>query len=397
MITTIAIGLSMLFLGTFIGYKVPKNKNNLSNNSEELTALKDIIKQKESSLKHILNIMIQSAESYTNIGVKSIYVISEDCSESASTVSADLNKISSIIAGQSDNIQKIQLATTTTQESVFTGNKNIQEVKTTLDSFLGTQETLKSIDNQLSEIHEQSLEIEKIGKEAEMLALNAAIESARAGDVGRGFAVVADNMKILAKNSQSTSIQIANTLSSNRKNIASIVDQVQNETSTLNNQLEGLFCAFTSIDENINDIRNQVADLEKESINGNALTDQLSQTTRTSMENIIHKLVELSGQINGKKVKNITPQEVRDNLTQFDEIIDVRRADEFNDELGHIKNAKLITLQTDLKGALKDFDPKKCYLFVCRSGGRSAKGAQLAISHGVDNVFNMTGGMLKWK
>ena len=80
----------------------------------------------------------------------------------------------------------------------------------------------------------------------------------------------------------------------------------------------------------------------------------------------------------------------------FDEIIDVRRPEEFNDSLGHIANSRLSTLQTDFKADVNKLDSTKSYLFVCRSGGRSTKAAQMAINHGVTKVYNLDGGMLAW-
>ncbi|BCE02220.1 methyl-accepting chemotaxis protein [Marinicellulosiphila megalodicopiae] len=371
-----------------------KNTNNPSTITSQLD--QERLKQKDNSLKHLLNLIITSAQSYTKQGTTSINTISENCSDSANNVANDLNVISTILAKQQEQVSTIHSMTDSTQSSVSSGNQNIEQVQTALEAFTQTQFTLTTIDTQLSQIHEQSLEIEKIGKEAEMLALNAAIESARAGEYGRGFAVVADNMKILAKNSQSTSLEISHTLQNNRDNISNIVKQLEKESNILNTQLKDLFSIFSTINTNILEIRNRVGDFEHETQQGNLIAQKLSQTTSTSMESIIEQLANLAGQISGHSVTNLTPTEVKSDLSRFDEIIDVRREDEFNGDLGHIQNAKLITLQTDLKDAIKHFDKSKKYLFVCRSGGRSAKGAQLALSYGIENVFNMTGGMLEW-
>ena len=397
MITLLVTASISLLIGYGFGFAFAKRRTANIIQIDNQLELKTKIKQKENSLNHILNLMIHSAKNYSTTGVKTIHSISENCSISANMVSTDLNEITTIIATQLDKVRAIRKMTSTTGQSVMTGNQNIEGIQNTLNSFLSTQQTLKTIDDQLSAIHDQSLEIEKIGKEAEMLALNAAIESARAGEAGRGFAVVADNMKFLAKNSQSTSLEIADTLNSNRKNIAVIVEKVNQETTSLHSQLEILFSAFSHIEQDINEIQNQVREFEADSENTNTIAKQLTQATHTTMEDIIHKLVDLSSQISGRKVKDISPEEVKANLSKFDEIIDVRQAQEFNDELGHIEQAKLITLQTDLKQALTQFDPTKCYLFVCRSGGRSAKAAQLALTEGIENVYNMTGGMLKWR
>ena len=78
-------------------------------------------------------------------------------------------------------------------------------------------------------------------------------------------------------------------------------------------------------------------------------------------------------------------------------IIDVRRPDEFNDELGHIDGAQLMCLQDNFEFRVRQLDKEKKYLFVCRSGGRSARAARLAVAHGIQQVYNLEGGMLAWR
>ncbi len=78
------------------------------------------------------------------------------------------------------------------------------------------------------------------------------------------------------------------------------------------------------------------------------------------------------------------------------ELIDVRRADEFNAELGHIKGAKLVTLGPELENFIQSMDKSKEVLFICRSGGRSANATMYAQSVGHTKVYNMNGGMMLW-
>lgn len=77
-------------------------------------------------------------------------------------------------------------------------------------------------------------------------------------------------------------------------------------------------------------------------------------------------------------------------------LIDVRRPDEFNAELGHIKGAKLITLGPDLIQFLETSDPEDEIVFVCRSGGRSAAATAESRLRGFKHSVNMTGGMIRW-
>ena len=77
-------------------------------------------------------------------------------------------------------------------------------------------------------------------------------------------------------------------------------------------------------------------------------------------------------------------------------IIDVRGADEFNNELGHIPNAELATLGPQLDTKLEGENKNIEIVFVCRSGKRSGEAAKSALNKGFAKVYNLQGGMLRW-
>ena len=93
-------------------------------------------------------------------------------------------------------------------------------------------------------------------------------------------------------------------------------------------------------------------------------------------------------------VQDIDP---RDLNTKKDQVvlIDVRQPDEFHGDLGHIPNAKLIVLDT-LPEHMNEIPKDKTVVFVCRSGGRSARAAAYALTQGYQNAFNLKGGMVLW-
>ncbi len=97
--------------------------------------------------------------------------------------------------------------------------------------------------------------------------------------------------------------------------------------------------------------------------------------------------------IDNPQIKEVLPSDVLDNMNDI-QMLDVREPDEFTGELGHIKGAKLIPLG-DLAGT-EDLDFSKPTVFICRSGGRSARATFWAMENGADKVYNMRGGMLAW-
>lgn len=76
-------------------------------------------------------------------------------------------------------------------------------------------------------------------------------------------------------------------------------------------------------------------------------------------------------------------------------IVDVRGQDEFTGELGHIAGAQLIVLDT-LPEHVDELPKDGTIVFVCKSGGRSARATAFAKDAGYEHVYNMKGGMLAW-
>ena len=68
---------------------------------------------------------------------------------------------------------------------------------------------------------------------------------------------------------------------------------------------------------------------------------------------------------------------------------------QFHGDLGHIPNAKLIVLNT-IPNKLSEIPKDKTVVFVCRSGGRSARATAHALEHGYTDVYNLKGGMILW-
>jgi sulfur dioxygenase len=100
------------------------------------------------------------------------------------------------------------------------------------------------------------------------------------------------------------------------------------------------------------------------------------------------------------QVRQLSAVELRDHLASANPpmLIDVREADEYRGELGHIAGARLIPLKelpertTELATA-KNLD----IVTVCRVGMRSATAAAILTGLGFERVSNLKGGMLEWK
>jgi rhodanese-related sulfurtransferase len=93
-------------------------------------------------------------------------------------------------------------------------------------------------------------------------------------------------------------------------------------------------------------------------------------------------------------VMDVDPRELAKKKDQV-VLIDVRQPEEFQGDLGHIPGAKLITLDT-LSEHLDEIPKDRTVVFVCRSGGRSARATAYALEQGLQDVYNLKGGMILW-
>ena len=77
-------------------------------------------------------------------------------------------------------------------------------------------------------------------------------------------------------------------------------------------------------------------------------------------------------------------------------LLDVRTLEEYNQ--GHIPNAKLIDIQNppNFLQELELLNPSKTYLVYCRSGARSSQACILMKTKGIQNCFNLLGGINQW-
>ena len=98
------------------------------------------------------------------------------------------------------------------------------------------------------------------------------------------------------------------------------------------------------------------------------------------------------------EVPNITPDQLREMIKGRAEnefkLVDVRQPEEYTEE--HIPGAELFPLM-EVEASPERFEPAELNIFYCRSGGRSMRAATHVVrTRGIQNVYNLDGGMLGW-
>lgn len=286
-------------------------------------------------------------------------------------------------------------------------NKTVQKMET---EFGRIEESIQLFDK----IRESTQSLNNVARHTKMLALNTSVLGGSLGKEGSGINIVAHEMQDLVKTCEAASKHIDTVVTSARDNVQEIVDinrqymhaSLEN-TQLVQQALKSLIALFQGI-ENI-DSENQQPSVNS-IISAVGVIEQLAhqvtkivEDTKVQTENLNNEIEvsnqavsDLIGVVTNTPITNLSPAESVKNLLSF-RIIDVRRAEEFNDQLGHIDNAKLCTInETNFKKKLQSLNKNDQYLFVCRSGGRSSKAARIAQSLGFTNIFNLDGGMLAW-
>ena len=93
-------------------------------------------------------------------------------------------------------------------------------------------------------------------------------------------------------------------------------------------------------------------------------------------------------------VFDVAPEEVSKLGSQV-HLIDVRQPGEFTGELGHVPGSTLMVLDT-VPERIDTLPKDEPIVFICKSGGRSARATAYAQQLGFSQVYNMGGGMLLW-
>lgn len=307
-------------------------------------------------------------------------------------ISANLKEAQSIVDSAFSSLPTLCTSSRNTNEATKKSKLKIAALSKSVDSWGSSIDTLKNIQGLIDAIHDKAIQIRDVSSEANLLALNASIEAARAGEHGRGFAVVATSMRELSNKSADSTVDINTAVEKTRTEVEKIINGISESVSFLTEVSTEVSDSFADIEIEVSNI-DQIsqsslseAELSKENF------QNLNTDVNTQLENVTRLLTDTLGEITGIKIEDIS---VSSDFTGM-KIIDVRRPDEFTGKLGHIKNSELICLQDNFEHKIEQLDKTVPHLFVCRSGGRSARAARIALGHGFKQIYNMEGGMLEY-
>jgi methyl-accepting chemotaxis protein len=180
------------------------------------------------------DLVCREAESSAN-ATNTITQKTEDLVQQAGNVSRDISQLARAIEDLAKSSNEI--GQQVRQADDLTGNAN--------ESAALAGSRLDGLKKSSAEINHVVKLISKVTRQTNLLALNATIEAARAGEAGRGFAVVAKEVKLLAKETQQATEDIAQKIDALQSDAAACFTAVQQIADVISD-IRPLFGAVAS-------------------------------------------------------------------------------------------------------------------------------------------------------
>lgn len=173
---------------------------------EIVTPLNSKSTELSSSFEHV-------AENITEIA-HAIDLVSKKSSETQNQTALLLEDITHIqtYANETGNISEDMAHNF--EESRKVTEDMVETMRFFSENSLRTAQAIANLQTEMKQIDQVVSFITAIAAKTNLLALNASIEAARAGEAGRGFAVVAEEVRVLAEQSNTSSVEIREIITS---------------------------------------------------------------------------------------------------------------------------------------------------------------------------------------
>ena len=181
----------------------------------------------------------------------------KDTSDKSATVAAATEEMSvniqSVSAAMEQSTSNVNMVASSTEEMTATVHEIAQSAEKARAISEGAVKQSQKTSEKMTELGQSARKIGRvtetiteISEQTNLLALNATIEAARAGEAGKGFAVVANEIKELARQTASATVDIKNQISEMQTTTATTVEDIEKISAIIaeiNNVINGIATA----------------------------------------------------------------------------------------------------------------------------------------------------------
>ncbi|MGB9198976.1 MAG: methyl-accepting chemotaxis protein, partial [Terriglobales bacterium] len=231
----------------------------------------------------------------------------------ADRLQGDLGAIE--LAGRETN-QVATEASAKSVESIEAVTSAFSQIRQMVESVQAIENRLGTLGTSLNGVRGMSANIQSIARQTNLLALNATIEAAHAGDAGRGFAVVASEVKSLARETDSATDGINETVGSLSENVAQLIgkssdaikvaDAVNDGVQVINGVLDHFHSAVNAVEGKVFTIVSAVTDSLNLCQDVIQKIDQFFETVKKVTADLGHASERVEGSlVNAESVMNL--------------------------------------------------------------------------------------------
>ncbi len=234
----------------------------LASISRQLSASSSDTSQKSAS--------VATAAEEMNTNIQSVSAAMEQSTSNISMVASAAEEMSATITEVGQNAAN---ARAITEKAVMHSSQTAEKVK----ELIQAAKNVSSVTTVITEISEQT----------NLLALNATIEAARAGDAGKGFAVVANEIKELARQTSSATVEIrkqieemqltTNTTIDEISTIAKIIQDINLSINGIASAVEEQAAATNDISNNIVQAAQGVSEVNSSAANSSVVVAEIAR------------------------------------------------------------------------------------------------------------------------
>lgn len=291
--------------------QIAENASVVDESSKILSGISEgLLTNSESTSQRASNVSTAAEEMSSSLN--NVAAAMEQSSTNTNMVAASAEEMSATINEIAENAEKARSVSS--------------EAVTQAGSAANKMGELSEAANQISKVTET---ITEISEQTNLLALNATIEAARAGEAGKGFAVVANEIKELAKQTASATLDIKNLIdnvqattkmsSGEIDNISSVISGVNDIVATIATAVEEQTAATREIANNIGQASQGIQEVNENVSQSSVVSQDISQDiaevslaseqissgsrdVKTNADNLLERAVALKSIVNQFKV-----------------------------------------------------------------------------------------------